>query len=311
MLDSYNHKVILVGDGAVGSTYAFALLQSTHEVDELVIIDRTMAKAAGDAQDLLDVTPLTSPVNIHAGTYQDAHDADIVVITAGMPRKAGESRLDLINNNVAILKSIVDPIVASGFQGIFLISSNPVDILTTITQRISGFPKERVIGTGTSLDSMRLRVLLSQKFKIPVSAINALMLGEHGDTSFAAFDEITVNGQKLVKFTNLSKADKASIEKAIHAAGSQIIAQKGATYYGIAKCLAIITRAIIENHNAVLSISAPLTGQYGINDLYLGAPTVINRQGISQVVEYPLSPQEGAKFKHSAEMMQNILNKVN
>lgn len=197
MLNTYRHKVMLVGDGSVGSSFAFSLLQSTHEIDELVIVDRTLSKATGDSLDLADITPLTSPVKIYAGNYDDAHDADVVVITAGIARKTGESRLDLVNKNASILESIIKPIVASGFTGVFVISSNPVDILTTLAQRISNFPKERIIGTGTSLDSMRLRVLLSKKLHLSVNVIDALMLGEHGDTSFAAFNEITIAGKPL------------------------------------------------------------------------------------------------------------------
>lgn len=311
MLDTYRHKVVLVGDGAVGSSFAFSLLQSTNEIDELVIVDRKMAKAQGDATDLADITPLTSPVKITAGTYQDAANADVVVITAGVARKPGESRLDLVNKNAAIIKSIVEPIVASGFAGVFVISSNPVDILTTLVQRLSGFPKERVIGTGTSLDSMRLRVLLSKKLHLSVNAIDALMLGEHGDTSFAAFNEITINGKALNKVTTLSSNDQAEIEQAVHQAGGQIIAKKGATYYGIAKCLSAITRAIIENRNIVLPISAPLDGQYGINNLYLGTPAIINSQGIGQVIESPLTPDEAAKMTQSAIAMQEVLANIN
>ena len=310
MLDTYRHKVVLIGDGAVGSSFAFSLLQSTNEVDELVLVDRTRSKAVGDAADLADITPLTNPVKIYAGTYEDAADADVVVITAGIPRKPGETRLDLVNKNTTILKSIIEPIVKSGFTGVFVISSNPVDILTTIAQRISGFPKERVIGTGTSLDSMRLRVLLSKKLHLSVNVIDALMLGEHGDTSFAAFNEITIGGKALNTITALSNIDKSEIEKAVHEAGSQIIANKGATFYGIAKCLSYITRAIIENRNLVLPISAPLDGQYGLKGLYLGTPAIINSQGIGQVVEYPLTSDEVKKMQQSAEAMHQVLAKI-
>lgn len=310
MLDTYRHKVVLIGDGAVGSSFAFSLLQSTNEVDELVLVDRTRSKAVGDAADLADITPLTNPVKIYAGTYEDAADADVVVITAGIPRKPGETRLDLVNKNTTILKSIIEPIVKSGFTGVFVISSNPVDILTTIAQRISGFPKERVIGTGTSLDSMRLRVLLSKKLHLSVNVIDALMLGEHGDTSFAAFNEITIGGKALNTITALSNTDKSEIEKAVHEAGSQIIANKGATFYGIAKCLSYITRAIIENRSLVLPISAPLDGQYGIKGLYLGTPAIINSQGIGQIVEYPLTSDEVKKMQQSAEAMHQVLAKI-
>ncbi|WP_267202456.1 L-lactate dehydrogenase [Limosilactobacillus kribbianus] len=310
MLDEYTHKVVLVGDGAVGSAFAFALLQSTHEIDDLVIVDRNKQKATGDAGDLADITPLTSPVRVQAGEYADAANADVVVITAGVARKPGESRLDLVNKNVAILKSIVEPVVASGFKGVFVISSNPVDILTTLTQKLSGFPKERVIGTGTSLDSMRLRVLLAHRLQLSVNAVDAQILGEHGDTSFAAFNEITINGKPLTERVQLSQEDKDRIEDDVHQAGGKIIGNKGATFYGVAKCLAYITSAIIENRNVVLPISAPLEGQYGIHDLYLGSPAVINSQGIGQVIEYPLTPEEHAKMVQSATAMQAVLDKI-
>src|SRR5699024_1154205 len=163
MLDTYRHKVVLIGDGAVGSSFAFSLLQSTNEVDELVLVDRTKSKAVGDAADLADITPLTNPVKIYAGTYEDAADADVVVITAGIPRKPGETRLDLVNKNTTSLKSIIKPIVKSGFTGVFVISSNPVDILTTISQRISGFAHELVIVIWTNIDLFRLFMLLCKK----------------------------------------------------------------------------------------------------------------------------------------------------
>ena len=169
-------KVLLVGDGAVGSNFANDLLQATH-VDELVICDLSKDRAAGDSLDLEDIIYFTGNTYIHAGEYSDASDADVVVITAGIPRKPGESRLDLVKKNAAILKSIVDPVVASGFKGIFVVSANPVDILTTLTQKLSGFPKNRVIGTGTSLDSARLRVEIAKRLKTPIEAVNAWVLG--------------------------------------------------------------------------------------------------------------------------------------
>lgn len=304
------HKVLLVGDGAVGSSFAYSLLQTTPEVDELVIVDLNKDKSYGDALDLQDITPLESPTTIRSGEYSDASDADVAVITAGVPRKPGETRLDLVNKNVKILKTIVQPIVDSGFHGIFVVSSNPVDILTTLTQKLSGFPKERVIGTGTSLDSARLNVLLAEKLDVPVSEIDAHIMGEHGDTSFAAFDEATVNGEPLKTATDLTADDYAALEEAVKKRGGEIIAHKGATFYGVAKCLAYITSAIIENRNVALPISAPLEGQYDIDGLYLGSPAVINSQGIGQVIEYPLTDDELAKMKHSASAMKQVLDSI-
>lgn len=306
----HRHKIMLVGDGAVGSSFAFSLLQITQEVDELVIVDLKKEKAIGESLDLQDITPLTGPVDIHAGDYADAKDADVVVITAGVPRKQGETRLDLVNKNARILSTIVTPIVESGFSGIFVVSSNPVDILTTLTQRLSGFPKHRVIGTGTSLDTARLNVLLSQKLNVPVNEIDAWVLGEHGDTSFAAFDEATVNGQPLKAVAGLNDKDYADLEETVRKRGGNIIAGKGATFYGISKYLAYIVKAIIENHNVVLPVSAPLTGQYGINNLYLGIPAIINWTGTETTVNFTLSPNEQKKLQLSAAKMKEVLASV-
>ena len=304
------HKVVLVGDGAVGSSFAYSLLQTTQEVDELVIVDLNKEKARGDAMDLQDITPLESPTIIRAGEYADASDADIAVITAGVPRKPGETRLDLVNKNVKILKTIVKPIVDSGFHGIFVVSSNPVDILTTLTQKLSGFPKERVIGTGTSLDSARLNVLLAAKLDVPVSEIDAHIMGEHGDTSFAAFDEATVNGETIKTATELTADDYAALEEAVKKRGGEIISRKGSTFYGVAKCLAYIVKAILENRNVTLPISAPLDGEYGVKDLYLGVPAVINTSGIVKVLEHDLSAEESKKMEHSAAKMKEVLDGV-
>lgn len=306
----HRHKVLLVGDGAVGSSFAFALLQVTQEIDELVIVDLNKDKANGDAMDLQDITPLGSPVLIHSGEYSDAKDADVVVITAGVPRKPGETRLDLVNKNTKILSTIVKPVVDSGFHGIFVVSSNPVDILTTLTQKLSGFPKNRVIGTGTSLDTARLNVLLSEKLQVPVSEIDAQILGEHGDTSFAAFDEATVNGEPLTDVAKLTTTDYQALEDGVKKRGGEIIAGKGATFYGVAKCLAYIVKAILENRNVTLPISAPLNGEYGVHDLYLGVPAVINTSGVVKVIEHDLSTSEQEKMDHSAAKMKEVLDGV-
>lgn len=311
-MSEFNHKVVLVGCGAVGSTFAFSLLETTAVISELVIVDRNHDRAEGNAMDLEDITSLAMPSVVRAGTYEDAHDADVVVITAGVPRRPGESRLDLVNKNAQILKSIVDPIVASGFHGIFVISSNPVDILTTLTQKISGFPKSKVIGTGTSLDTSRLQIALAHRLGEPVDHVRAYVMGEHGDSSFLAFDEITVDGHHLAEMPNtgLTRHDIPSLEQVVRDKGGQIISKKGATYYGVAKCLSLIVKAIVENHSEVLSVSAPLTGQYGINGLYLGAPAIINGHGLDFVIEYHLSDVEKGLMKKSATKMREVLNQV-
>ncbi|MDF7672537.1 L-lactate dehydrogenase [Lactobacillus sp. ESL0701] len=306
-----NRKVLLVGDGAVGSTFANDLLQHT-KVNELIIADVVKKRPIGDSMDLEDIIPFAGECNIHPGEYSDAKDADVVVITAGVPRKPGESRLDLVNKNVNILKSIVQPVVDSGFNGVFVVSANPVDILTTLTQKLSGFPKNKVIGTGTSLDSARLQVELAKKLNVPVSNINSMVLGEHGDTSFENFDESVVAGKALRDYDEINDDVLATIESDVRQKGGNIIENKGATFYGIAVMLAQIVGAILDNHAIVLPLSAPINGEYGIkHDLYLGTPTAIDGTGISHVIEAKLSDEEKAKMLNSADKMQEVLAGVN
>lgn len=304
-------KVLLVGDGAVGSTFANDLLQHT-KVDELIITDVVKKRPVGDSMDLEDITPFAGDCDIHPGEYSDAKDADVVVITAGVPRKPGETRLDLVNKNVAILKSIIQPVVESGFNGIFVVSANPVDILTTLTQKLSGFPKQKVIGTGTSLDSARLQVELAKKMNVSLSEVNSLVLGEHGDTSFENFDESTISGRSLKDYDEIDDDELAKIESDIRQKGGQIIENKGATFYGIAMMLAQIVGAILDNRSIVLPLSAPINGEYGIkHDLYLGTPTAINGSGISHVIEANLSDTEMKKMINSADKMQEVLANIN
>ena len=285
-----SRKVFLVGDGAVGSTFANDLLQNA-TVDELAICDVAKDRPVGDSMDLEDITPFMGQTDIHPAEYSDAKDADVCVITAGVPRKPGETRLDLVAKNVKILKSIVEPVVESGFKGVFVVSANPVDILTTLTQKLSGFPKNRVIGTGTSLDSM--------------------VLGEHGDTSFENFDESTVDGKPLRDYAEINDNVLSEIETDVRKKGGKIIANKGATFYGVAMMLTQIVSAILDNRSICLPLSAPINGEYGIkHDLYLGTPTVINGEGIEQVIETKLSDAEKAKMLNSADKMQEVLSGI-
>lgn len=306
-----SRKVLLVGDGAVGSTFANDLLQHTN-IDELVITDVVKKRPIGDSMDLEDITPFAGECNIHAGEYSDAKDADVVVITAGVPRKPGETRLDLVNKNVKILKSIIQPVVDSGFNGVFVVSANPVDILTTLTQKLSGFPKNKVIGTGTSLDSARLQVKLARKLQVPVAEVNSMVLGEHGDTSFENFDESVVANKALKDYDEINDEVLNDIETDIRQKGGKIIENKGATFYGIAVMLTQIVSAILDNRSIVLPLSAPINGEYGIkHDLYLGTPTAIDGSGISHVIEAKLSNSEMKKMLNSADKMEEILSGIN
>lgn len=306
-----NKKVFLVGDGAVGSTFANDLLQNCN-VNTLTICDVVKKRTVGDSMDLEDITPFTGPTSIVPGEYSDAKDADVCVITAGIPRKPGDTRLDLITKNAKILKSIVVPIVNSGFKGIFVVSANPVDILTTLTQKISGFPKNKVIGTGTSLDSMRLRVEIAKKLNVSVTKVNSIVLGEHGDTSFENFDESTIDGKPLRDYSAINNDILANIEADVRKKGETIILNKGATFYSVAMMLTKIVTAILDNQSIVLPLSAPINGEYGISQqLYLGTPAVINGEGISHVIETKLSAVETKKMHNSANKMQEVLDTVN
>lgn len=301
---------MLVGDGAVGSTFANDLLQNCR-VDELIICDVNKDRPVGDSMDLEDITPFMGECNIHPGEYKDAGDADVCVITAGVPRKPGETRLDLVAKNVKILQSIVKPVVDSGFKGIFVVSANPVDILTTLTQKLSGFPKNKVIGTGTSLDSMRLRVELAKKLNVSVTEVHSMVLGEHGDTSFENFDESVVAEKPLRSYSEIDDDVLSAIETDVRKKGGKIIKNKGATFYGVAMMLTQIVSAILDNRSISLPLSAPISGEYGIkHSLYLGTPAVVDGSGISDVIEVKLSDEEKKKMLNSADKMQEVLDTI-
>lgn len=312
MSKTQNHqKVMLVGDGAVGSSYAYAMaLQGIAE--EFGIIDVVKARTEGDALDLLDATGYTYPKKIYSAEYSDCKDADLVVITAGAPQKPGETRLDLVNKNLRILSTIVKPVVESGFQGIFLVAANPVDILTYATWKFSGFPKERVLGSGTSLDTARLRVAMADLtgIKDPRS-MHAYIMGEHGDSEFAAYSSASIGSLPFLDWAkehDVSKETLEKIEDDVRNKAYEIINKKGATFYGVAAALARISKAILRDEDTVLPVSAYMDGQYGINDVYIGTPAVVCADGIKQVIEVPLNEEEQTKMTESAKTLKQVLN---
>ncbi|MGX6970396.1 L-lactate dehydrogenase [Vagococcus bubulae] len=308
-----HQKIIVVGNGAVGSSYIFALV-TQNIAQEIGIIDIDVNKAEGDALDLSHALAFTSPKKIYAATYADCKDADIVVITAGAAQKPGETRLDLVNKNLKIFKSIVDDIVASGFNGIFLIATNPVDILTYATWKFSGFPKHKVIGSGTSLDSARFRQTIAELVDVDARNVHGYILGEHGDTEFPVWSHANIAGLQIYEWVSdhpeIDEEELVNIFFKVRDAAYTIIDKKGATFYGIAVALARITKAILYDENAVLPLSVYLDGQYGLNDIYIGAPAVVNRQGISHVIELPLTDAEQEKFDLSADRLQKVLDEA-
>ena len=302
------HKIILVGDGAVGSTYAFSLVQQGI-AQELGIVDIVKERTQGDAIDLADATPWIAPKTIYSAEYSDAKDADLVVISAGAPQKPGETRLQLVDKNLKIIKSVVEPIVKSGFNGIFLVAANPVDILTYAVQKLSGFPRNKVVGSGTSLDSARLRVALAKKFDVSPVDVSANIMAEHGDSEFAAYSSATIGGKPLLdlaKEKGVSDDELLKIEDDVRNKAYEIINRKGATYYGVATALTRISRAILRDENAVLPVGAPVDGEYGLKGIYIGTPAVVNASGIAQVLEVPLNERESKAMADSAKTLREV-----
>lgn len=306
-----HQKVIVVGDGAVGSSYAFALV-TQNIAQEIGIIDIDKDKTEGDAIDLSHALAFTSPKKIYSATYQDCHDADLIVITAGAAQKPGETRLDLVNKNLKIFKAIIADIMASGFDGILLVASNPVDILTYATWKFSGLPKSRVIGSGTSLDSARFRQAIADLVHVDARNVHGYILGEHGDTEFPVWSHANIGGLQIYEWVKDNpEVDEEALVKVffkVRDAAYEIIEKKGATFYGIAVALARITKAILNDESSILPLSVYLDGEYGQEDVFIGAPAVINRQGIQHVIEIPLTDAEMDKMTHSASTLKQILN---
>jgi L-lactate dehydrogenase len=305
-------KVVLIGAGSVGASYAFALLNQGF-VRDLVIIDLNHGKAEGDAIDLLHGMPFSSPMNIWAGSYEDCKDADLVVNCAGANQGPGETRLDLLEKNAKIFKVITESVMKSGFNGIFLIATNPVDVLTYATWKYSGLPAHRVIGSGTVLDTARFRYALADKFQVDARNVHGYILGEHGDSSLPVYSHVTIGGKPLKDYQDPNKPESKELDElfvSVRDAAYDIIQKKGSTYYGIAMGLARITKAIIKNENAVLPVSSLLEGEYGQQDVCIGVPAIINSSGIREIVELNLTDQEQQQFDQSAEVLKQSIHQI-
>lgn len=304
-------RVALIGTGLVGSSYAFALMNQA-VVNDLVMIDVNENKAKGDVIDLNHGKGFApSPMNIRYGTYKDCSNIDLIVICAGANQQPGETRLDLVDKNLKIFKSIVEQVMTSGFNGIFLVATNPVDILTYATWKFSGLPKERVIGSGTILDTARFRFSLGEYFQVSPSNIHAYIIGEHGDSELPVYSTATIGTMPIKTFIDhkeeymLEDLDEIFIN--VRDAAYYIIKNKGATFYGIAMSLVRITKAIFSNENSILTVSAHLNGKYGEDHVYIGVPAVINRNGIREIIELELNEEEQGKFKHSSNVLKEML----
>lgn len=307
-------KVAVVGCGFVGSASAFALMESGL-FSEMVLIDVNKDKAEGEALDISHGLPFAKPMSIYAGDYKDAADAAVVVVTAGAGQKPGETRLDLVKKNIGIFKSIIPEIAKYNKEGILLIVANPVDILTYAAAKLSGFPENRVFGSGTVLDTARFKYLLGEHLDIDSRSVHAFIIGEHGDSEIAAWSSANVSGIPINDFCEMRghfEHEKSMNEIAENVKNSAygIIEKKGATYYGIAMSVRRICEAIIRDEKSILPISSIQHGDFGIDDIALSMPAIVGRNGVEGAVPIKLSDQEKEALKASADTLKEVLKEA-
>ncbi len=306
-------KVVLVGTGFVGMSMAYALLNQGG-VNELVLIDVAKEKAVGEAMDLSDGVPCASArMVIRAGDYDECKDANIVVITAGVAQKPGETRLDLAKTNAKIIKEVTENVVKSGFKGIFLIASNPVDVMTYVVGKVSGFPTNKVIGSGTVLDTARLRFLVAEHLNVSSKNVHAYIMGEHGDSSFVPWSKSYIGCKPLKDIIEERKEPEDVLEniyKQVQQEAYEIINKKKATYYGIGMGLTKIIKAILNDEHEILTVSTYLNGEYGQNDIFIGVPAIVNASGIQEILNLKLSEEEKEKFNYSCSVLNEMKEEI-
>lgn len=299
------NKVVVIGTGNVGMSYAYALVNQQAFVNELVLIDKNIADAEGEALDLEDALPFApASLKIRRGTYKDCKDAALIAITAGANQAPGETRMDLTQKNAAVVKSIVEQVMESGFDGVFLVVTNPVDVMTYLTWQTSKLPKHKVVGSGTVLDTARLRYALGQKLKTNPKNIHAYVVGEHGDSEFVAWSSANYSLQKVTEV--LGRDDQVKIESDIKNTAYKIIDKKGATHYGIGMCMAYITKAILGDENAILPVS-------NFNDhagIFIGMPAKVGRTGVKERLPIELSRGEQKQFSASIDVIKKAVKMV-
>ena len=309
-----SRKVVVVGTGFVGTSIAYSMINQGL-INELVLIDVNREKAEGEALDLLDgMSWAQGNIKVWAGDYTDCQDADIVVITAGVNQKPGQTRLELIDVNAGIMTSVVREVMGSGFDGILVIASNPVDVLTHVAWQASGLPSNRVVGTGTTLDTTRFRKELAAKLQIDPRSIHGYIIGEHGDSEVAVWSHTTVGGKPLLEFivknNRLTVEDLTNISDRVKNSAYEIINRKKATFYGIGMSVARIVRAILNNEQAVLPVSAYLDGEYGEKDLFTGVPSVVDQGGVREIIELNIDPAEQQKFAQSCSQLREVIQSL-
>jgi L-lactate dehydrogenase len=298
-------RIVVIGVGSVGSTTAYTLLLRGR-MEELVLIDANKQKAIGDALDMNHGLPFIGKAKVWAGTYEDCTGADVIIITAGVAQKPGENRIDLLKRNVAIFENITTEVLKYNTDGILLIASNPVDVMSYFTWKRSGWPSKRIIGSGTLLDSARFRYLISEQLQIDSRSVHAHIIGEHGDSELPVWSLSNVAGTALT----LSEEQKETIFKNTRDAAYQIIEAKGSTYYAIALALDRICTAILRNEAAVLNVSTLLTGYHGISDVYLGVPCIVDRNGVRDTLPLSINEKEKELLQVSANKLKGVIQSI-
>ena len=307
-------KAAIIGCGFVGSSIAFALMQKG-QFNELVLLDNNKDKAIGEAMDLSHGLPYAYSMDIHAGSYEEIADASVIIITAGAAQKEGQTRFDLIKTNAKIMRSIIAELKRVGIEGILLIVANPVDVLTHIAASESGLPRNRVFGSGTVLDTARLKYLLSKHLSVDAKNVHVVIIGEHGDSETAIWSGANISGVPLNDFCALRgysdhDGEMKRIQDDVVNSAYRIIEKKGATYYGIALSVSHIVSCIVNNTNTMLPVSVELNGTYGLSGLALSIPSLVGRDGVSKILELPLTKKEREKLYASAEAIKEVIEQI-
>ena len=310
-------KITIIGAGSVGSTIAYTL--SNEDIaSEIVMIDINKKKVAGEAMDIIQGASFRDPISVIAGDYNDAADSDIVIITSGIARKPGQSRIELTQTNVDILKGITPEIVKAAPNALYIIVSNPVDIMTYVFTKISGLPEKQIIGSGTLLDTARLRYALSEHFDIAQRNIHAYVLGEHGDSSFVPWSIAKISGASVDDYAKMMKnygmdfdvLDKDNMTEYVHKSGGKIIENKGATFYALSVSVCRLCSLLLSAHNSISTVSTMLHGEYDIDDVCLSIPNLVGPEGATGKVPVPLTDEETEKLRHSAKVLKDVISQL-
>lgn len=312
-----SNKVTIIGAGSVGSTIAYTMAVQGI-ASEIVIIDINEAKAEGEAMDIRQGTPFCHPVNIYAGSYEDAKGSDIVILTSGVGRKPGQTRLDLVNTNVKIAKSVIPQIAAAAPDAIYVIVGNPVDIITYQFCKYSGLPEHHIIGSGTSLDTARLRSYIAEYYNINEANVHAYVYGEHGDSSFVPWSLANISNVNVDRYQACLKDDKPDqppidhdvVEEFVRKSGGEVIKRKGATFFAIAISVCHIVKCLLNGSETAITVSSMMHGEYGIEDVCLSTQTIIGRDGVCGKVITPLTEEETARLQHSAKCLKDVIDQV-